>query len=152
MLGRKNYTQDEFDQAKAALSAQVAAYRKLVKATTGDKPKKKVVQTVETFETLFFNNMVLVLDRYFVHRVRQVTGKDANALNEVELLSESLVNNHGVLRVGNALKFIPEETVLGLHPGDAIALSREDFERLSAAFFAELQRRFLDAAVVTGDH
>ena len=38
MLGRKSYTQDEFDQAKAALSAQVAAYRKLVKATTGDKP------------------------------------------------------------------------------------------------------------------
>ena len=152
MLGRKNYTQDEFDQAKAALSAQVAAYRKLVKATTGDKAKKKVVQTVETFETLFFNNMVLVLDRYFVHRVRQITGKDANALNEVELLSESLVNNHGVLRVGNALKFTPEETVLGLHPGDAIALSRGDFERLSAAFFAVLQRRFLDAAVVTENH
>ena len=149
MPGRKNYTQDEFDQAKAALSAQVAAYRKLVKATTSDKAKKKVVQTIETFETLFFNNMVLVLDRYFVHRVRQVMGKDANALNEVELLSESLVNNHGVLRVGNALKFIPEETVLGIQPGDAIALSREDFERLSAAFFAELQRRFLDAAVVT---
>ena len=96
--------------------------------------------------------MVLVLDRYFVHRVRQVTGKDANALNEVELLSESLANNHGVLRVGNALKFIPEETVLGLHPGDAIALSRGDFERLSAAFFAELQKRFLDAAMVTEDH
>jgi hypothetical protein len=96
--------------------------------------------------------MVLVLDRYFVHRVRQVTGKDSNALNEVELLCESLVNNRGVLRVGNALKFIPEETVLGLHPGDAIALSRGDFERLSAAFFAVLQRRFLDAAVVTENH
>ena len=144
MTGRKHYTLDEVDQAKAALLAQVAAYRKLVKSATGEKAKKKTVHTVVTFETLFFNNLVLVLDRYFVHRVRGVTGKDTNALNEVELLSESLVNNYGVLRVGPALRFVPEETVLGLRPGDTIALTRSDFERLSSAFFAELEKRFLD--------
>lgn len=152
MLGRKNYTQDEFDQAKAAVRAQVTAYKKLVKAATGDKAKKKLLGSIDTFETLFFNNMVLVLDRYFVHRVRLVAGKDANALNEVELLCESLMNNRGVLRVGNLIKFIPEETVLKLRPGDAIALSQEDFERLSTAFFEQVQKRFLDAPEATEVH
>ena len=41
----------------------------------------------------YFNNMVLVLDRYYVHRLLMVTGKDGNPLNEVELLAEPLMNN-----------------------------------------------------------
>jgi hypothetical protein len=41
--------------------------------------------TLEAFETLLFNNMILVLDRNFVHRLRMVIGKDGNPLNEVEL-------------------------------------------------------------------
>ena len=151
MLGRKNYTQDEFDQAKAAVRAQVTAYKKLVKAAAGVKPKKKLLGSIDTFETLFFNNMVLVLDRYFVYRVRLVAGKDANALNEVELLCESLMNNRGVLRVGNVIKFIPEQTVLKLHPGDAITLSQGDFERLSSAFFEQVQMRFLESPDASDD-
>jgi hypothetical protein len=33
--------------------------------------------------------------RYFAHRLRLVTGKDANPLNEVELMSHSLMNSEG---------------------------------------------------------
>jgi hypothetical protein len=53
-----------------------------VASTTTD---EKVTSALEAFEVLFFNNMALVLDRYFVHRLRMVTGKDGNPLNEVEM-------------------------------------------------------------------
>ena len=39
--------------------------------------------------------MTLVLDRYFIHRLRMVTGSDGNPLDELELLSDSLMNNDG---------------------------------------------------------
>jgi hypothetical protein len=97
MLGRKNYTQEELDHAKAAIDQQLAAYKMLVKAVDAAPPYPKVTSAPEAFEPLLFNNMTLVLDRYFVHRLRVVTGKDDNRLNEVELISESLMSNGGVL-------------------------------------------------------
>jgi 2-keto-4-pentenoate hydratase len=85
------------------------------------------------------------MDRPFVHRVRMVTGKDSNPLNEVELLCESLMDNGGVLRTGTVVTYVPSQSVLGLQPGDEIRLTEEQFTRLSAAFFAELEKRFLGA-------
>ena len=87
--------------------------------------------------------MTLVLDRYFVHRLRMVTGKDGNPLNEVELMTESLMNNDGVLRGNNVIKLVPEETVLKLEIGDRIRLTAAQFERLSKAFLAQIQAKFL---------
>jgi hypothetical protein len=143
MLGRKDYTRDEFDHCKAAIAQQVAAYKSLVKAVANATTDKKVNSALEAFEPLFFNNMTLVLDRYFVHRVRLVAGKDGNPLNEVEMLCDSLMNNNGVLGDSTVIKLIPDQSVVKLHTGDPIALSEVEFERLSAAFFAELERKFL---------
>ncbi len=145
MLGRKNYTQEEIDQGRAALNQQVAAYRKLVKAVAGTTTDKKINSAVESFETLYFNNLTLVLDRYFVHRLAGANheGKDGNPLNEVRIICDSLMNNNGVLRGDKQIKLTPERSVVGLHVGDPIRLTEADFERLSAAFFAELERRFL---------
>ncbi|MDP9463045.1 MAG: hypothetical protein M3P52_00350, partial [Actinomycetota bacterium] len=95
------------------------------------------------FDALFFNNMTLVLDRYFVHRTRIVSGKDGNPLNEVEMLCDSLMNNNGVLRDSNVIKLIPDQSVVKLHPGDPIRLTEGEFERLSTAFFAEIERKFM---------
>lgn len=108
-----------------------------------DSPDPEVAAALEAFEPLLFNNMTLVLDRYFVHRLRMVTGKDGNPLNEVELMTESLMNNDGVLRGNNVIKLVPEETVLKLEIGDRIRLTAAQFERLSKAVLAQIQAKFL---------
>jgi hypothetical protein len=87
--------------------------------------------------------MTLALDRYFVHRVRAVSGKDGNPLNEVELMSDSLMSHGGVLRANNVIKLVPEKSVVGLEPGERIRLTAAQFERLAKAFLAEIEARFL---------
>jgi len=144
VLGRKNYKQQELDQCKETIQKQLAAYKRLVKAIDGNAADKKTASALRTFEPLFFNNLTLALDRYFVHRLRTVTGKDSNPLNEVELLADSLMNNEGVLRANNVIKYDPDESVVKLQVGDPIKLTESDFERLSSAFFRELERRFVE--------
>jgi hypothetical protein len=87
--------------------------------------------------------MVLVLDRYFVHRLPMVMGKDGNPLNEVELMSDALMNNDGVLRGNQVIKLIPDQPVLKLNIRDRIRLSAAQFQRLSKAFFIEIESEFL---------
>ena len=86
---------------------------------------------------------MLALDRYFVHRVRAVSGKDGNPLNEVELIADGLLLHEGTLPASTVIKYAPDRSVLGLEVGDRIALTADDFERLSAAFLAEIEKRFV---------
>lgn len=97
------------------------------------------------FEGLFFNNMILDLDRLYVHRLRMVTGKDGTPLNEVEMICDSLINNNWILGDSNVIKYIPDQSAVKLKVGDKIHLTADEFERLSAAFFAELERKFLES-------
>ena len=143
MLGRKDYTQEELDQATTAVKQQLAAYKKLVEALDGAGDDPKVQAALEDFEPLLFNNMTLVLDRYFVHRLRMTTGKDGNPINEVELLSDSLMNNGGELRGNNVIKYVPGDSVLKLEVGERIRVDAAQFERLSKAFFADLDAKFV---------
>jgi hypothetical protein len=69
MLGRKDYTQEELENAATAINKQFAAYWKLAKAVDATSDSKARF-ALEAFEPLFFNNMTLVFDRYFVHLVR----------------------------------------------------------------------------------
>jgi hypothetical protein len=141
MLGRNSYTQEELDNAKASVAEQLAAYARLAKAVDAmSDPQAK--EALEAFEPLLFNNMTLVLDRLFVHRVRNVSGKDGNPLNEVELMAESLMNNDGVFRGNNVIKLDPQKTVVKLPIGERIALRADQFDRLAKAFFAEIEARF----------
>ncbi|HEV8596579.1 MAG TPA: hypothetical protein VGR23_02570, partial [Candidatus Dormibacteraeota bacterium] len=100
MLGRKNYTQEEIDQGKAAVDRQVAAYQNLVKSVASVATDKDVNSALESFEALFFNNMTLVMDRHFVHRLpgADYEGKDGNPLNEVRITCDSLMTNGGGAR------------------------------------------------------
>ncbi len=141
MLGRKTYNQEELDHARSAIDRQLAAYKQLVAAI--DTSDADVAAGLGEFEPLFLNHLTLALDRYFVHRLRVVTGKHGNPLNEVELLVESLINNDGVLRGNKVITLIAGESVLKLGIGDSIRLSLEEFERLSAAFLADLDAKFV---------
>jgi hypothetical protein len=142
MLGRKDYKAEELERSRTTIGEQLATYQKLSKAIA-ENSDSTTTKALEWFETPFFNNLLLTLDRPFVHRLRLTTGKDNNPLNEVELLCESLLNNNGVFRGNNVIKYDPETSVLGITPGETIALKAADFERLSTAFYAELEARFL---------
>ena len=114
-----------------------------MKTIDGATSDPKVASALAAFEPLFLNNMTLALDRFFVHRIRAVTGKDGNPLNEVELMTDSLLNDNGVLRGNNVIKLIPEQSVVKLQIGERILLSADKFERLSNAFLAEIESRFV---------
>jgi hypothetical protein len=142
MLGRKDYKPEELERSKSTIGKQLAAYKKLSKAIA-DSGDAKAEKAFAAFATTLFDNLLLTLDRPFVHRLRMTTGKDNNPLNEVELLCESLLNNDGVFRTNNVIKYDPATSVLELAPGERISLDAEGFERLSKAFYAELEARFL---------
>jgi len=61
------------------------------------------------------------------------------------LICDSLMNNNGILRGNNIIKYIPDQSIAKLKIGSKIRLTAKDFERLSAAFFAELERKFLSS-------
>lgn len=69
-------------------------------------------------------------------------GKDGNPLNEVRVLGNSIMHDDGVLTVDKTIKLKAATSVLGLEYGDPIRLTADDFARLAAAFFTELERRF----------
>jgi hypothetical protein len=141
MFGRKNYTQAEFEHGRAAIKEQFDAYHHFA----GKIASGPAAPALKGFEGLFFNNMTLELDRFYVHRLRMVAGKDGNPLNKVEMICDSLMNNNGVFQDSTAIKYIPEQSVVKLKVGDRINLTADEFERLSAAFFAELKSKFLEA-------
>jgi hypothetical protein len=119
MRGRKNYDQAEIDNARTAIDAQLAAYKKLL-AGPG-------ATDLDEFEPLFFNNLAVALDRLYVHRFRAVTGKDTgkdtSPLNELELIVDSLTNNGGIFRGSTAVNYVPADSITGLEFCDRVALT-----------------------------
>jgi len=135
MLGVKTYEQDYIDRCRAAVKKRVSAYRAVAKAAGETKEIAKL-------EPLFFNDLVLVIDSQFAHRLRGVEGKDGNPVNEVTMLQDSLLQNDGVFTENKTIKYKPENSVLGLEPGDKIAISDKEFAKLNKAYFAEIEARF----------
>ncbi|MET0999790.1 MAG: hypothetical protein ABWX73_13825 [Marmoricola sp.] len=134
MLGRNSYTTAEIAAAHTIVERQLTTFRTAA-AQAGD------TTSVSALEPVFFNTALVALDRLFVHRVRTFTGKDTNPLSEVELLTESLLDNDGVLREIKVIKYDPTKSVLGLQVGDRIALTADDFEQLASAFLDDVQQK-----------
>ncbi len=131
MLAANKYPNDYVDACRRRVALQISTYQG-VKGASG----------IASFEHQFFNNMVLVLDYLFVHRTRTLELKDGNPLNEVRVVCNSLLQNDGLMGKDNSIKLDPAKSVLGLHVGDEILIDEAAFERLSEAFFAELERKF----------
>jgi hypothetical protein len=138
------FSQQYIDDCRRQLDAQVAAYKVLVAsgADLRGNTKTQFDAAIQAFEPVFFNNMVLVLENYFVHRTRAKEEKDGNPLNEVRILSTSLMTNDGKLVADRSIKLDPATSILKYRVGDVIAVREEDFGALAKAFFADLESKF----------
>jgi transcription antitermination factor NusG len=134
MLGVATYPKEYIANSQKAVKAQAAAYAKFA-ATSSD------AKAAQKFETIYFNNLTMAMDLYFVHRLRKLTGKDGNALNEVRNVTNSLMENGGVVMEESTFKLDPEASVLGYEVGDKVAITAGDFAKLSKAFYAEVQSK-----------
>ncbi|HEY6284360.1 MAG TPA: hypothetical protein VIX20_01750 [Ktedonobacteraceae bacterium] len=145
MLGVKKYTQTYIDECRSKVNGQLSTYNNLI--TTARNPvgknEKSLNSAIESFEPVFFNNLVLLLDALFVHRLRFIEGKDGNPLNEVRVLCNSMLNNKNIMCADNTIKLNPATSVLKYKVGDEITLSEAEFLRLFKAFFAEIEMKYM---------
>ena len=133
MLMVSSYAKDYVDACRAKVAAQLASYRQVLAA----KPSQ-----IDAFERQFFDHMILALDHYFVHRGRGMEGKDGNPLNEVRMLCEAIMENQGRMSASKTIRYKPETSILKFKAGDEIRLNADDFARLSAAFFDEIEKKY----------
>jgi hypothetical protein len=144
MLSMNSYPKDYVDQARSRIEQQVSAYRRLAsRAREASGAGSPLAAELDSFEHVFFNGMVLLLDNYFVHRSRTLEKKDGNPLNEARLLCNAIINHGDVMTPEKSIKFSAENSVLGYRFGETIRLTDKDFARLSAAFFTELESKFV---------
>jgi hypothetical protein len=124
MRSRSDYPQSYVEECRASIAAQLATYKALK------------LSSAPRFERLFFNNLVVVLDRSFVHRtIGDAKAKTATRLNEVRMLCDSILENKGVLAANSGIKYEPAKSGVKLGMGSEIKLTQEDFVRLYEAFF-----------------
>ena len=128
MLSVKNYPQEYVDSCRARLQAQLDAYDDAA--------------VTDAFRTEFLNNLILVLEQSFVHRMRGNEGKDGNPLNEVRMLADSILTNGATLAVEKSIKYAPDRAVLGLELGAPISLRLDQFNELADRYFEAIEERF----------
>lgn len=145
MLCVNNYPQKYIIDCCSRIAAQISAYQTLVATARAQAVTDESLlnAAVEAFEPRFFNNMVLALDSYFVHRTRAIEKKDGNPLNEVRMLCNSMMNNGNMMCADKTIKFDPAKSVLKYRVGDEIKLNEADFVLLSPAFFAQIESKYL---------
>lgn len=137
MLCVNSYTKEYVDAVRSRIAAQTSTYQALVTAAG---PHSRAA--LAAFEPQFFSAMILALENHFVHRARTAEKKNGNPLNELRMLSMSIMNNRGALAADKTIKYDPAKSVLKLRVGDTIALSAADFTRLAAAFLTEIEQKY----------
>jgi len=146
MPARATFTIHEIERAKRAVDAQLKAYDAVADAAEISPDDEDLNQAVDGFNRLFFNNLALALDRFFIDRDRDVTGSDGNPLNELHLICDSIMRDGGLFRTDPAIDYAPEKSILKFQAGDDVHLTADDFRRLSAGVFIELDEKFAEPA------
>ncbi|UYK40905.1 hypothetical protein [Microbacterium terricola] len=85
--------------------------------------------------------LLLSLDRWFVHRQREVAGDGTNPLTELGLVVSGIMSG-GTFMPADGIDYRPEDSVLGIRAGAQFSLTLDDAETLAGAFFGELEARF----------
>lgn len=143
MLCMNSYTQEYVDACHKKVDLQLSTYKNMV-ASVKMQDELEINPVIESFETEFFNHMVLVLDHYFVHRSRTIELKDGNPLNEVRILCDSIMlYENKMTKDTKSMMYDPAKSVLKYNIGDDIKLNEEDFELLFKAFFSEMESKFV---------
>jgi hypothetical protein len=147
MPGMKEFEQDYIDACRSRIESQVAVFHEVAQAARdhGDADVSALEGALESLEYEYFNNMLIVLDGYFVHRLSGVEGKDGNALNEVRVLARSLMENGGTVMADPMIGLDPARSVLGLVAGSPVILTLQQYRRISDAFLREIEGRFPQA-------
>jgi len=128
MLSVKHYSQEYIDSCRARVQRQLDEY------DDGS--------VSDVFRTEFLNNLILVLEQSFVHRMRGNEGKDGNPLNEIRMLADSILTNGAVLAGDKSIKCDPDRSVLGVEIGAPIELDVDQFRQLADRYFETIQERF----------
>jgi hypothetical protein len=134
--------QDYLNACRARVESQVAFFREFAAAVSraDDDAERGLEPMLETLEADYFNNLVIVLDAYFVGR-RPESQSLGPVATEVAALRSSLVEGEGELLPEAAAQISESRSVLGLKAGDSIRLTAQSFSRLADAYFAEIERR-----------
>lgn len=128
MLGVNRYERAYVATCASQIGALVAQYKKL--------------KSSEAFEQVFLQHAVLALDHYFMHRLRGQEGKDGNPLNEVRMISDSIMEHGGRFTANKTIKYDPAKSVLKLKIGEPVVLNVAGFEKLAKAILGEIEAKF----------
>jgi len=128
MLGRANYP-------VAYIKAVNTRVDRVLKAFDQAKP-------AEPFASEALLDVIVGLEMAFVHRLRGQEGKDGNPLNEVRMITASVLEFGGVMTLDKTIRWKPEASATGLKNGDKIALDRKQVGKLVDAFFEELAKKY----------
>jgi len=144
MLCVNKYPKSYIEDCHQRINQQLTTFRQLASAAqkADGIPGKELSRALATFETSFFNNLVLAMDRSFNHRSRTLELKDGNPLNEVRVLCDSILETGGRMTTDSTIKMKPENSVLKFKVGDEIKISASAFAKLSEAFFADMHKKF----------
>jgi hypothetical protein len=138
LLSVDSYPKDHVERCRQSFASQLAAYRTLTEGAA----EAEGAAAVAGFAPLFFANLVLALDEWFLHRSRTLEGKNGGPLNEVRLICEALVTHDGVLTGQRSIKYDADKAVLGLALGEHVLVTETGFVALVDAFLADIEVRF----------